>query len=130
MKRLPRLATPVGLAVAAVTLAGPPATAASAASGCSAVVPYGKQICLGVGQQTVTATMIVQSGGRGWFGQIEIDGPSGQLLRTGDHMLQAPASWANSRPGAGPGRYCAVDWRWDVYHQTYFQEKSVCVTTS
>lgn len=130
MKRLPRLAAPVGLAVAALAFAGSPATATSATSACSAVVPYGKQICLSLEQQTVTATMIVQSGGRGWFGQVEIDGPTGRLLRTGDHTLPAPATWTNSHPSDGPGRYCAVDWRWDVYQQTYFQENSVCITTS
>ncbi|GAB2729226.1 hypothetical protein [Kitasatospora kifunensis] len=126
---------PVPVALAALVFACPlasaaaPMSAAAATSSCSAVVPYGKQICLSVSPQTVTATMVVQSGGRGWFGQIEIDGPTGQLLRTGDHTLPAPANWANSYPATGPGRYCAIDWRWDVYHQDYFEENSVCLNT-
>ncbi|MFI9275621.1 hypothetical protein ACIGXM_33680 [Kitasatospora sp. NPDC052896] len=130
MRYLPRLAAPVVLSTAALALAVPPANAASAASSCSAVVPYGKQICLGVDQQTVTATLVVQSGGRGWYGEVEIDGPAGELVRTGNQLLSAPANWNVSHPAAGTGRYCAVDWRWDVYHQDYFVENSVCVTTS
>ena len=115
-------------ALGAMVLAAPLATAASAGSACSPVVPYGKQICIDVSSSTVTATMIVQSGGRGWYGQVEIDGPHGKLLRTGDHQLGAPATWHNSHATDGTGEYCAIDWRWDVYHQVYFKENSVCVT--
>ena len=122
----------VGLAVSTLVLAAPIAEAAStsSASACSPVVLYGKQICLSVDQQNVTATMIVQPGGRGWYGHIEIDGPTGQLLLTKDKMLNNPASWPNSVPSVGAGQYCAIDWRWDVYHQDYFEENHVCVTVS
>lgn len=116
------------LALAAGVLLAPAASAAGKASDCSPVVLYGKQICLDAGGTTVTATMKVDAGGRGWYGQVEIDGPAGKLVRTGDHSLGAPAAWPVGHPLAGPGRYCAIDWRWDVYHDDYFQENHVCVT--
>jgi hypothetical protein len=104
-----------------------PAAAAPAKSACSPVVPYGKQICVTVDSTTVTATLIVDAGGRGWYGQVEIDGPHGKLVRTPNHSLGAPASWSNSHAADGTGQYCAIDWRWDVYHDKYFQENSVCL---
>jgi hypothetical protein len=101
-------------------------------SGCSPVVPYGKQICLNVdaaSPSTVTATLVVQSSGRGWYGKVEIDGPHGKLVRTGDKELGAPARWPVSHAGDGQGQYCAIDWRWDVYHQDYFEENHYCLTS-
>lgn len=114
------------LAIAAGALLAPAANAAT--DPCSPVVGYGKQICMDVGKTAVTATLKVNAGGRGWFGQVEIDGPAGELVRTGDHTLGAPASWPVTHPAAGSGKYCAIDWRWDVYHDDYFQENQVCVT--
>lgn len=105
----------------------PLATAAPGRSTCSPPVYLGKKICIAVDSNTVTATMIVPSGGRGWYGQIEIDGPHGTLLRTGDHGLGAPDSWSNSHTTDGTGKYCAIDWRWDVYHSDYYKENSVCL---
>jgi hypothetical protein len=116
------------IALGSLLLGAPAATAAPAKSACSPVAYLGKQICLTVTSSTATATLTVDSGGRGWYGQVEIDGPHGKLLRTGDHGLGAPASWSNSHATDGTGKYCAIDWRWDVYHDTYFTETSVCVT--
>ena len=92
------------IVLGSLLLAVPPATAAPARSACSPVVPYGKQICIAVDSTTVTATLVVDAGGRGWYGQVEIDGPHGTLLRTGDHSLGAPASWSNSHATEGAGR--------------------------
>jgi hypothetical protein len=123
------------LLAAALAAAATPAHAATTSTphACSAVVPYGKQICLTLDSATaptkVTATLIVQSGGRGWYGEVEIDGPNGELTRTGDKTLGAPATWPVTHAAAGAGKYCAIDWRWDVYTQTYFEENSVCVNS-
>lgn len=108
-------------------LSAPVATGTPAKTACSPVVPYGKQICVAIDSTTVTATLTVDAGGRGWYGQVEIDGPHGELLRTRDHSLGAPASWSNTHTADGAGRYCAIDWRWDVYHGTYFQENNACL---
>ena len=117
-----------GVVLGSLLLSAPLATAAPAESACSPVVPYGKQICIAVDSTTVTATLVVEAGGRGWYGLVEIDGPHGWLLRPRDHSLGAPASWSNGHAVDGGGEYCAIDWRWDVYHDTFFQENSICLT--
>ncbi|WP_035792081.1 hypothetical protein [Kitasatospora mediocidica] len=130
MNRIQLRATASSFTLAFLALIGSPTSAATPTSGCSAVVAHGKQICLSVSPQTITAHTIVRKGGRGWFGQIEIDDPTGLLIRTGDNSLPAPADWATSQAGTGRGRYCAIDWRRDVYGQTFLEENSTCITAS
>jgi hypothetical protein len=113
---------------------GTTSQAATASSACSAWHLYGKRACLAVapsgGTTTFTASVEVSSGGRGWYGYVELTGPNGSLAKTTTHSSGAPSTVSVSYSEANPpsGQYCAIDWRWDVYHSTYFQEASYCTS--
>jgi hypothetical protein len=106
--------------------------ATTSSSGCSAWKLYAKRACLAIGdangETTFTATMEVGPGGRGWYGYVELTGPEGSLAKTGTQLSQAPSKVSVSYETASPppGKYCAIDWRWDVYHSVYFQEAEYC----
>jgi hypothetical protein len=113
---------------------GETAAAATVASGCSDWKLYAKRSCLTVdesgGTTTFTGTMEVGSGGRGWYGYVELTGPSGSLAKTATQQAGAPAKVnVTYRTSAHvSGTYCSTDWRWNVYNSSYYVETQYCTT--
>ncbi|MEY9947632.1 hypothetical protein [Kitasatospora sp. GAS1066B] len=130
-----RRTTTAGLAIlclAALPTAAHASNWPSTAASCSGQ-RIGKSICLSfdgppAAPTTVTATVNVATGGRGWGGRIILSGPTGQLLVTGLHTLPAPGSFSVSVPGDGPGQYCGLDQAWDGFDQVWAYQEEVCVT--
>lgn len=118
---------------AAPTVAATPAVSGSTlVSGCSGV-RVAKYICMTISgpasaPTSVSATMYVGTGGRGWYGRIVITGPNGTLLVTPRTTLGVPAQYTVTVPADGPGQYNALDQVWDGYNQIYSYQEDVTLT--
>jgi hypothetical protein len=113
--------------------------ALAAEGGCSNWVSYAKRACLSSDDGALTGSVEVGSGGRGWYGYLELTGPEGSLEKSAVQILRAPDSlsitWKPSDGSLAPGQYCAIDWRYDAYwqshypfNQPYYVESQYCLT--
>jgi hypothetical protein len=133
-KRLIAIASLLAASVSGVVFAR--RAHANAVAGCSDWKYYAKRACLSIddssGAVTLTASVQVGRGGRGWRGYVELIGPQGLLARSDVQTLGAPASRSVDATLTGaqatPGEYCAIDWRWDVYHSDFWIEGEYCIT--
>lgn len=134
--RIARHVAGVCLALAGVVAAATPAAAASQATTpvCSTPRADGNYICITLDSAssptTVTATVYDLPNGRGWDGQVEIDGPTQQLGLSPQTGLPKGGSYTYSVPAVGSGQYCAVDWIWYIYTNSFQMQATVCVTAS